>query len=93
MSIVEVPVNASPEELADCQLLYADKARQKPFEAQLEKLHEKGVLTVFDEESDTTLISFMLENGKVRFRIRKESAEKYGFSMSSQLLKLAVIDD
>jgi hypothetical protein len=93
VSIVEVAATATQEELASCQILYADKARKKAFESLLESLHQKGVLTVFDEESDTTLISFMLEDGKVRFRIRKETAEKHGFSMSSQLLKLAVIED
>ena len=89
LAIEVVPSDAPQETLAACQILYWGSKHGSTVEALLPALHQKGVLSVSDKDSDYAFISFVLESGKVRFKIRYKAAQERGFEMSSQLLKLA----
>lgn len=81
------------EEAPKCQILYVVNTEYSTLTPLLPDLQKAHVLTVTDEDSDNGIISFLIQNGKVRFRIRREAAEKAGLELGSQLLKLAIIED
>jgi hypothetical protein len=76
-----------------CQILYWNEKHEKTAEKMMPELHKRGVLTISNTQSDESIISFVLKDGKVRFQIRYQAAKELGFEMSSQLLKLATVVD
>lgn len=93
LEIVEIPRAAKPQDVSACQILYYQERDESLLGSLQATLKEHVVLTVADKKSDAALISFLLKDGKVRFKIRRTEAEALGLNISSQLLKLAILDE
>jgi hypothetical protein len=85
---------ATPAERKTCQILFISPS-EKPRVAQLlGELKDAKVLTVSETEGFAErggIINFIEERNKVRFEINPEAARRTGFTISSELLKLARI--
>lgn len=93
LNVVEVTASATETQLSECQLLYYQAEDNDAVSELTSILTRHSVLSVSDKNSNHSLIEFAVEDGKVRFKIRRKAAESLGIEVSSQLLKLAIIDD
>lgn len=93
LQLVELPASATKLDVANCQLLYWTSKNEAAIGSLLPTLQEHAVLTVADEKSQNALISFAIEDKKIRFIIRHKQAQELGLEISSQLLKLAILDE
>ena len=93
LKVMTLSKSSTKDQIAGCQLLYWQKSSQSEALALLPFMQEKGILSVSDQKSDDSLISFVVIDEKVRFHIRYKAAQAVGFEMSSQLLKLATVGD
>jgi hypothetical protein len=85
-------LNQVTSELRVCNILFVSKDESKHFASLLSELHNMPVLTI--GESDTFLrdggvICFTMRNGKIRFAINLEAADRCRLKISSRLLLLA----
>jgi hypothetical protein len=74
-----------------CHILFAGSSADKGV-LSVSAAKQSGVLTVGDAgtaASDSLIISFRMENGKVRFAIDPAAADRAGLHISSKLLSLA----
>ena len=77
---------------AGCQVLFISRSERERMPRILADLRDLPVLTVSDTGGfidQGGIINFTLEEGKVRFEINQESAERAGIKISSKLLRLA----
>ena len=82
------------DELGACQILAASEVDKRNLAALLSAGRKKGILTVSDAAKFAQVggtVGFVEIDGKVRFEINLDSAEKAQIKISSQLLKLAKI--
>ena len=92
LSVIKLPESASKSEAASCQILFWQEQNESAVSSMAPVLKEHSVLTVADQKSDSAVIAFSVVEGKVRFIIRPRAAEALGLSISSQLLKLAIVE-
>ena len=93
LKVTSLPLSASKDDVAVCQILYWTEKSSAAAQSLLPLLEDRGILSVSDKKSSAALISFVLVDEKVRFNIRYKAAQTLGFEMSSQLLKLATVED
>jgi hypothetical protein len=77
-----------------CMILFVSSTERKPVLSTLGSLNQSGVLTVGETDnatSDGMIINLMLQDGKVRFEIDMDAAEKERLRFSSKLLSLATV--
>ncbi|MGH9863064.1 MAG: YfiR family protein [Candidatus Acidiferrales bacterium] len=77
---------------ADCHILFIGSSEESRLAEILTAVQGRGVLTVGEMRRFAQrggMIGFILEGGRVRLEINLEAAQGEGFSLSSQLLKLA----
>jgi hypothetical protein len=89
--LVTLRIN-SVHEVAPCRILYISESEEAQVKTILDAIGRAPVLTVSDIPNFSErggMIQFVLENGRVRFRVNVASAEKAGLTLSSQLLKVA----
>ena len=82
------------DEPEGCHLLFIPASENKHAGKILRSVRESNVLTVADTVEVATqdaIISFFIEQKKVRFAINIESARRAGLKISAKLLKLAKI--
>jgi YfiR/HmsC-like len=82
------------EELKDCQMIFVSRSEEGHVGEILTQLASRPILTVSEVESfaqDGGDIDFYLSDGKVRFEINPQSAQRCGLRISSQLLSLGKI--
>jgi len=82
------------EDLKNCQMIFISRSEEGHVVEVLSQLDSKPILTVSDVESfaqDGGDIDFYLSDGKVRFEINPQSAQRCGLKISSQLLSLGKI--
>lgn len=82
------------EDLGDCQLLFVGRSMEKHTEALFKAIAKKAVFTVSDLHGfarDGGVARFYVDTGKVKFEINIDAAKRAKLSISSQLLKLAVV--
>jgi YfiR/HmsC-like len=72
-----------------CDIVYLGGTEDGVREA-LRRLHGAPVLTVTDSGAAPGVIDFVIDQGRVRFRIDDEAAAENGLVISSKLLGLAV---
>lgn len=80
------------QNLRDCQILFISVSERKRLSQILESLKGAGVLTVSELSNfcqQGGMISFILEEHKVRFVINKDVADQARLRISSKLLTLA----
>ncbi|MCX6903989.1 MAG: YfiR family protein [Verrucomicrobia bacterium] len=83
---------ATPEEARAAHLLFVAATEDKQLDKLLKALATSSVLTVGESEAFARqggMICFVLENGKIRFEINMDSAQRAGVKVSAQLQKLA----
>lgn len=93
LQVIELPTTVQAKDVVNCQILYWTSKVSKEASALSSTLKEHGVFTVSDEKDENSLVSFTIEDEKVRFIIHHKTAKSIGFEISSQLLKLAILDE
>lgn len=93
LKVVELPDSSGVKEVSQCKILFWTDGSEKKASELHKILEANSVLTVSDQKSENSLISFVLDDGKVRFKIRHKVAKGLGLEISSQLLKLAILDE
>ncbi|MBF0546741.1 MAG: YfiR family protein [Candidatus Riflebacteria bacterium] len=92
-SVTRVSSTVNPEgEISKFHILYFSETDPSTLSPMLEKLNGKAVLTVGEGETFLTsggIVSFSLENNRVRFQVNLKNAKKANLKISSQLLNLA----
>jgi hypothetical protein len=86
--------SSKPAEFRTCQLVFIGDADSKSVPALLEGLKGTNALVVGENEGFAQRgggIQFVLENGKIRFLINVDTAQRAGLKVSSKLLALAQI--
>jgi hypothetical protein len=76
-----------------CHVLYAAGSKAQPPTQILAAVQGEPVLTVTDAahgDGSRGMVSFVLQNSRVRFEIDARAAQQNGLSISSKLLSLAV---
>jgi hypothetical protein len=81
-------------ELGSCQILFVSPSEQSRLPTILNALVGKSVLTVGEGAQFARrggMISFTIENNRVRFAVNRTAAETADLRVSSQLLRLATL--
>ncbi|KAB0666591.1 YfiR family protein [Oryzomonas japonica] len=81
-------------EIGGCQILVINDSQRRQVRAATERAAQHGVLTIGDMPGFAKaggVVGFVVQEGKVRFEINLEAAQKSGFMISSRVLKLAKI--
>lgn len=82
------------QQARSCQILYIASSNRREVLEILKGVSEARILTVGDNSDFARsggVISFVLENNRVRFDINVEAAERAGLKLSSKLLGVATI--
>jgi YfiR/HmsC-like len=82
------------DDLKDCELIFISKSEEDHLGEIIGQLDSKPILTVSDIDSFALsggAIDFYLQDGRVRFEINPDSAQRKGLKISSQLLNLGRI--
>ncbi len=82
------------EGLKDCQLIFVSRSEEGHVGEILTELDSKPILTVSEVESFARNggdINFYIADGRIRFEINPQSAQRCGLRISSQLLSLGKI--
>ena len=77
----------------NCRILFVNSSERKRFRSMAGILKGIGVLTVGEVQgftADGGVINFKLQDGKVRFEINADAAEREHLHISSKLLSLAL---
>lgn len=83
---------SSPNESADCQILFLSSSEAGRVNKIIESLDKTAVLTVSDMPQFSKrggMIQFILEGNRVRFEVNLNATQKAGLTLSSELLKVA----
>jgi len=83
---------STPEESANCQILFLSAAEELRLQKIIGALNEQPVLTVSDMPHFSQrggMIQFVLDGKKVRFEVNLSAVHHAGLSLSSELLKVA----
>jgi hypothetical protein len=82
------------QDLRQCHILFISASEARRLPQILESLRGASVLTVADMEhfgQQGGVVRFLIEDGKVRFEINVDAADRAGLRISSKLLALAKI--
>lgn len=83
------------EELQECNIIYVSGSNSKSLSLLTESLpgKGKGVLIVTEEDmiKKGAIISFVIEDDKLRFKLKASALDKAGLVASDGLLKLAIL--
>jgi hypothetical protein len=91
---VEVRRLTKPGEIGRCRIVFVGPPHAREIGSLAEKLRDQPVLTVGDGSGFVRsggMIGFVLSDGRVRFEIGPDRISPTGLTVSSQLLKLAII--
>jgi hypothetical protein len=91
---VEIRYISTPDEIADCHILFISSTNKDILPEILARTSNKSILTVSDTESfaqKKVLINFYLSGDKIKFEINEKAVHESGLVMSYRLLNLARI--
>ena len=77
-----------------CSMLFINRSEGRRLAAYLQAAHTRSILTVGDSDgfaANGGIIGFIEQDGRVRFEINVDAAQRSKIRISSQLLKLARI--
>ena len=83
-----------PQDAVSCRVLYISSSEETRLREVLAGLDKAAVLTVSDIPQFSQrggMIQFVQESNKIRFEVNLASAEDAGLTLSSELLKVAVL--
>jgi hypothetical protein len=90
---IAIQKTASASKVAGCHILFIASSEQDRLDEILERLGDRPLLTVSDEESGAergAIIGLTLDDKRVRFEVNLNAARQAKLKLSSQLLKVAV---
>jgi hypothetical protein len=93
---VEVRVASEVAGLRDCQIVFIANSEQGRLAEIQAALAGRHVLTVGDHPEfarDGGVVNFIKEDGRVRFEVNRDAADKAGLRLSSKLLQVARVVD
>ena len=93
---VEILYISTPDEIADCHLLFIPSSNKKILSEIISRTQDKPILTVSDTKGfaqEKVLINFYLSGSKTKFEINEKAVHKSGLVFSYMLLTLARIID
>jgi hypothetical protein len=93
---VEIRYISTPEEIADCHILFISSSSRESLPEILSRTRNKPILTVSDTKGfaeNGVLINFYLTGDKIKFEINEKAVHESGLVMSYRLLSLARIVD
>jgi hypothetical protein len=78
---------------ASCQIIYCPDIENKKLASLLEMISQKPVLLVTKEDliKKGAMISFLIEDEKIRFKLKKDALTKAGLFPTEGLLRLAIV--
>ena len=91
---IRVLASPSEEQLPQCNIVYIAYSSPKKFRPVLEKLREKGVLTVGDDYSfalNGGMVGLVRAGDHIQIMINLEVVQESGLKISSRVLSLAAI--
>ena len=91
---VEIRYISTPDEIADCQILFISNSSRNILPEILSRTRNKPILTVSDTKGfaqKKVLINFYLSGDKIKFEINEEAVHESGLVVSYMLLNLARI--
>lgn len=81
------------EKTRGCHIVFLSHMESEQLGAVLEAVRDRPVMTIVDVEGAVqrgAILNFALREGRVRFAVNTDSAQRSGLSLSSQLVKLAI---
>ena len=91
---LQIEVFTSIRDLRSCNLLFVSPEFSSQVADLSLRLSEMGVLLIADAPgmaAQGASINFVLEKGKLKFEVNRDSLERAGLKASAQLLKLAIL--
>lgn len=91
---VEIRHVSTPDDLADCHILFISSSNKNILPVILSRTMNKPILTISDTEGfaqKKVLINFYLSGNKIKFEINEKAVHESGLAMSYMLLNLARI--
>lgn len=91
---VEIRHVSTPDDLADCHILFISSSNKNILPEILSRTMNKPILTISDTEGfaqKKVLINFYLSGNKIKFEINEKAVHESGLAMSYMLLNLARI--
>ncbi len=85
---------SSPQESADCQVLFISSSEANRLNKIIGALDKSAVLTVSDIPQFSQrrgMIQFVLEENRIRFEVNLTAIQRAGLTLSSELLKVATV--
>ncbi len=83
-----------PQDVIGCHILFVSRNQAAHFDRIAPELKVRNLLTVGDTDSFNRqggLVRFVTEGGKIRLRINAEAAKRCGLTISSKLLRWAIL--
>jgi hypothetical protein len=83
---------SSPQDAADCQILFISSSEANRLNKIIEALGKSAVLTVSDIPQFSQrrgMIQFVLDDNRIRFEVNLTATQHAGLALSSELLKVA----
>ncbi len=71
------------------QVLFISQSEKEKIGSIANYLQNKNILTVADFEQSGIILTFIIDNNKVRFNVNLEEVERNGLKLSSKLLSVA----
>ncbi len=89
---IELKVIDKPDSFFDCNIIYVPESDSKNLEELVVAVEGKSILIVTEEDMirKGAMISFVLEDDRLRFKLKKSSLANAGLAASEGLLKLAI---
>jgi hypothetical protein len=90
--LIEMKPLASIEEINDVNIIYLPESGSKYLDEVIQAVKGKSVLIVTEEDmiKKGAMISFVVEDDKLRFKLKKAALDKVDLVASEGLLKLAI---
>lgn len=90
---IEIRIITTPEEATACNILYLSESHSRDIGTLKKAIAGKKILIVTEEDliKRGACISFVVEDDRLRFKLRKAGLEEAGLEASEGLLKLAIL--
>jgi hypothetical protein len=90
---IEIRKITTTEELLECNIVYLSGTNSKSIELLITSLEGKNILLVTEDDlvRKGATVSFVVEDDKLKFKVKKTLLDKAGLVASEGLLKLAIV--
>jgi hypothetical protein len=90
---IEIKMLTNSEDLTGCNIIYVPEGGSKSVNALSNSISGKSILLVTEEDmiKKGAMISFVVEDEKLRFKLKQTSLAGAGLIVSEGLLKLAIV--